>query len=143
MTKTEEIFKGNGCPYDNYSQGKDIRVVFCCSAGLLRSPTAARIAGEYGINARSAGSHLHYALIPLSANLIKWAHWVVFMNSENEFEIAQKILDTDLLELMRDKSIVWNIEDTYNYMEDSLEGILRKKIEETFEVSLDKRTQKL
>ena len=25
MTKTEEIFKGNGCPYDNYSQGKDIR----------------------------------------------------------------------------------------------------------------------
>ena len=86
---------------------------------------------------------MHYALIPLSANLIKWAHWVVFMNSENEFEIAQKILDTDLLELMRDKSIVWNIEDTYNYMEESLEWILRKKIEETFEVSFDNRNQKL
>ena len=25
MTKTEEIFKGTRCPYDNYSQGKDIR----------------------------------------------------------------------------------------------------------------------
>ena len=143
MTKTEEIFKSNGCPYNDRSQGNDLRVVFVCSAGLLRSPSAARIAGEYGINARSAGSHLHYALTPLSANLIKWAHWVVFMNSENKFEIAQKILDTDLLELMRDKSIVWNIEDTYNYMEESLEWILRKKIEETFEVSLDNRTQKL
>ena len=143
MTKTEEIFKSNGCPYNNHSQGNDLRVVFVCSAGLLRSPSAARIAGEYGINARSAGSRLHYALIPLSANLIKWAHWVVFMNSENEFEIAQKILDTDLLELMRNKSIVWNIEDTYNYMEDSLEWILRKKIEETFEVSFDNRSHKL
>ena len=143
MTKTEEIFKSNGCPYNNHSQGNDLRVVFVCSAGLLRSPSAARIAGEYRINARSAGSHLHYALIPLSANLIKWAHWVVFMNPENEFEITMKIPDADLLELTRDKSIVWNIEDTYNYMEESLEWILRKKIEETFEVSLDNRSQKL
>ena len=55
----------------------------------------------------------------------------------------EKILDTDLLELMRNKSIVWNIEDTYNYMEDSLEWILRKKIEETFEVSFDNRSHKL
>ena len=55
----------------------------------------------------------------------------------------EKILDTDLLELMRNKSIVWNIEDTYNYMEDSLEWILRKKIEETFEVSFDNHSHKL
>lgn len=134
MTKTEEIFKSNGCPYDNHSQGKDVRVVFVCSAGLLRSPTAARIAGEYGINARSAGSHLHYALIPLSANLIKWAHWVVFLNPNNEFEATMKIPDASLLELLRDKSIVWNIEDTYNYMDESLVWTLRKSIEKTFEV---------
>ena len=136
MTKTEEIFKSNGCPYNNQSQGNYPRVVFVCSAGLLRSPTAARIAGEYGMNARSAGSHLHYALIPLSANLINWANWIVFMNLENEFEIAQKIPDADLLEIMRDKSIVWNIEDTYNYMEEGLEWVLRKKIEETFDVRI-------
>ena len=143
MTKTEEIFKSNGCPYNNHSQGNTLRVVFVCSADLLRSPSAARIAGEYGINARSAGSHLHYALIPLSSNLIQWANWIVFMNPENEFEIAQKIPDADLLELMRDKSIVWNIEDTYNYRDESLEWILRKKIEETFEVSLDKSSKSL
>lgn len=138
MTKTEEIFKSNGCPYDNHSQGKDVRVVFVCSAGLLRSPTAARIAGEYGINARSAGSHLHYALIPLSANLIKWSHWIVFLNSSNKFEATMNIPDVNLLEMLRDKSIVWNIEDTYNYMDESLVWKIRKNIEETFDVSLDK-----
>lgn len=137
MTKTEEIFKSNGCPYDNHSQGKDVRVVFCCSAGLLRSPTAARVAGEYGINARSAGSNWHYALIPLTANLIKWAHWVVFLNPQNEFEMTSRIPDASLLEMLRDKSIVWNIEDSYNYMDESLVWVVRKKIEETFEVSLD------
>lgn len=136
MTKTEEIFKSNGCPYNNHSQGNDLRVVFVCSAGLLRSPSAARIAGEYGINARSAGSHLHYALIPLSANLIKWANWIVFMNPENEFEITMKIPDADLLQALRNKSIVWNIEDTYNHMEEGLERVLRKKIEETFNVRI-------
>lgn len=136
MTKTEEIFKTNGCPFNNRSQGTDIRIVFVCSAGMLRSPTAARVAGEYGINARSAGSHLHYALIPLSANLIKWAHWVVFINPENELEVRTNIQDVDLLEELQSKSIVWDIEDWYNYMDDGLVRALRMKIEETFDVSL-------
>lgn len=140
MTKTEEIFKTNGCPFDNHSQGKDLRVVFVCSAGMLRSPTAARVASEYGINARSAGSHLHYALIPLSANLIKWAHWVVFMNSSNEEEFVRKIPDVELHELLKGKSVVWNIEDTYNYMDENLVWVVRKRIENTFEVSLDKNS---
>lgn len=136
MTKTEEIFKINGCPFNNRSQGTDIRIVFVCSAGMLRSPTAARIASEYGINARSAGSHLHYALIPLSANLIKWAHWVVFMNPENELEVTVNIPDADLLEELQSKSIVWDIEDWYNYMDDGLVCSIRRKIEETFDVYL-------
>lgn len=134
MTKTEEIFSINGCPFDNHSQGKDLRVVFVCSAGLLRSPTAARIAGEYGINSRSAGSHLHYALIPLTANLIKWAHWIVFMNSSNEDEACRKISDLDLLTDLKEKTIVWNIEDTYNYMDESLVWKIEKELEKTFDV---------
>ena len=136
MTKTEEIFEANGCPFNNHSQGPHPRVVFVCSVGMLRSPTAARIAGEYEINARSAGSSLHYALTPLSANLIKWAHWVVFMNPSNELEVTAQVPDTALLQDLRDKSIVWNIEDNYNYMDESLVWVVRKKIEETFEVTL-------
>jgi len=136
MTKTEEIFKTNGCPFHNQFQGAETRVVFVCSAGLLRSPTAARIAGQYGINARSAGSHLRLALTPLSANLIKWANWVVFMNSENELETKLNIPDVDLLEELQSKSIVWDIEDDYDYMDKGLVCALRMKIEETFNVTL-------
>lgn len=134
MNKTEEIFSTNGCPFDNHSQGRDLRVVFVCSAGLLRSPTAARIAGEYGINARSAGSHLHLALIPLTANLIKWAHQVVFMNSSNEDEVLRKINDENLLTDLKEKSIVWNIEDYYNYMDESLVWKIERELEKTFDV---------
>lgn len=132
MTKTEEIFKTNSCPFNNKYQGSSLRVVFCCTAGLLRAPTAARIASEYGVNARSAGSHFHFALIPLSANLIKWAHWVVFMNPENELEVKLNISDVDLLKELQSKSIVWDIEDCYNYMQDDLVRVLSEKISETF-----------
>jgi len=136
MTKTEDIFKTNGCPFNNRSQGIDTRIVFVCSAGMLRSPTAARIAAEYGVNARSAGSHLHYALIPLSANLIKWAHWVVFLNPENALEVKSNISDVDLWDELQSKSIVWDIEDWYNYMDDGLVRNLRANIENTFDVAL-------
>ena len=105
---------------------------------MLRSPTAARIAGEYGINARAAGSHLHYALIPLTANLIKWAHCVVFMNSSNEDEVLRKINDEKLLTDLKEKSIVWNIEDYYDYMDESLVWKIERELEKTFDVTKEK-----
>ncbi len=134
MTKTEEIFKTNGCPFHNHSQGSEPHVVFVCSAGLLRSPTAARIAGEYGINARSAGSHLHFALVPMSMNLIEWSDKVVFMNSSNEAEVARKLYGDDLQQL-QEKTIVWSIEDNYNYMDETLVWKIRKELERSFNLT--------
>lgn len=134
MNKTEEIFETNGCPFKNYSQGNSLKVVFVCSAGMLRSPTAARIAGEYGINARSAGSHTHLALIPLSANLIHWADKIVFMNSSNELEAYSRIREQQLVDQLKEKSVCWDIEDVYNYMDDSLVWKIEKLIELTFNV---------
>lgn len=65
----------------NPYQGQDKRVLFVCSAGILRSATAARIyAKKY--NTRCCGSE-DYALIPLSPLLIKWADEIVFVNQEN------------------------------------------------------------
>ena len=69
-TLTEAMFE-TSCPYNNPYQGKDKRVLFVCSAGLLRSATAARIyASKY--NTRAAGS-ANYALVPVSDELIAWA----------------------------------------------------------------------
>ena len=54
MTMTQMIFNSKS-PYDNPYQGSDTKVLFVCSAGILRSATAARIyAKKY--NTRAAGS---------------------------------------------------------------------------------------
>lgn len=87
---------------DNPYQGKDKKVLFVCSAGILRSATAARIyANKY--NTRSAGSE-DYALIPLTERLLLWANEVVFVNKFNflrandywnfkEYDCVVKVLD--------------------------------------------------
>jgi len=79
-TYTEMIYESS-CPFDNPFQGKDKKVLFVCSAGILRSATAARIYGKK-YNTRACGS-MSYALIPLSDNLILWANEIVFVNPEN------------------------------------------------------------
>jgi len=78
-----------GAPWNNPYQGKDKKVLFVCSAGILRSATAARIyAKKY--NTRAAGS-MSYALIPLSDNLIVWADEIVFVNPENYNFVKDRI----------------------------------------------------
>lgn len=81
-TRTD-LIKLNSCPFKNEAQGRYLRVLFVCSVGLLRSPTAAKVAGEFNINARAAGSLPYLALIPVSANLVTWAEVLVFMNYDN------------------------------------------------------------
>lgn len=67
----------------NIHQTGTRRVLTVCSAGLLRSPTAADVlAKEYGYNTRACGTH-DYALIPISEALIKWADEIVFVDKEN------------------------------------------------------------
>lgn len=112
MTKTEEIFKLSA-PYDNPYQGKDKRVLFVCSGGLLRSATAANIFGAKGYNTRSAGS-ASYALVPLSANLLAWAQYIVFVHPYNQVQALQTFKDTDWEQNIRD-AIVLNIDDKYEY----------------------------
>ena len=131
MTKTEDIFKTNDCPYQNRYQGTEPRVTFVCSAGLLRSPTAARIASEYGINARSAGSEPHLALVPLSANLIRWSHLVVFINKDN-YDSFCYYADDLTLERLEGKVRIWEIEDDYEYMNKELVEKIRDNLKSLF-----------
>ncbi len=112
QTKTQEIFQLSA-PYDNPFQGKDKRVLFICSAGLLRSATAANVFASKGYNTRSAGS-AGYALVPLSANLLAWAQLVVFVHPYNQVEALETFKDTDWEQDIRD-AIVLNIDDKYEY----------------------------
>ena len=108
-TKTEQIFS-TPCPFDNPYQGKDRKVLFVCSAGILRSATAARIyANKY--NTRCAGSE-DYALIPVTHNLLQWCDEIVFVNEYNYLRTCKQF---DLMEyrcLIR----VLDIPDNYDHM---------------------------
>lgn len=143
LTRTD-LIKLNSCPFKNEAQGRYLRVLFVCSAGLLRSPTAAKIAGEFNINARAAGSLPYLALIPVSANLVVWAEKLVFMNREN-FEQTLEIFkdEPDFVEAVNNKSVVWNIEDYYDYNDKMLQSVLRDNIrEELLPVNYETRIER-
>ena len=129
-TKTEELFS-NGCPYTNASQGTNKRLLFVCSAGLLRSPTAAMVASKRGYNARSCGSSIKISLIPISKNLILWADVIVFMNSDNEDKVFRHLsaTDKDLRAAVISKSVCWDVEDIYNYGDESLIWVIERKMD--------------
>lgn len=121
ITKTSELLKKT-CPYtDNEYQGKRPRILFVCSVGLLRSPTAAAYFAERGYNTRSCGSMVGAALIPISANLIEWAHQICFMTYENKSEtLALFEGDSVAQQIINGKSLVLSIGDGYDYMQPEL-----------------------
>lgn len=121
VSKTQSIFE-LGCPYANMYQGPRKRLLFVCSAGMLRSPTAAAVATSLGYNARSCGTG-NYALIQLSANLIAWAERIYFVNEENFYEAQETFAGGPLQTELETKAVVWDIPDNYNYMDVELVSI--------------------
>ena len=122
-TKTQQIFKASA-PYNNACQGSYHRALFVCSAGMLRSATAAVVGDSLGMNTRACGSE-NYALIPLSANLILWADTIYFVNEYNYYTALRDFGEFDALDFdLRRKSVVWDIEDVYNYRDPELMQII-------------------
>lgn len=124
-TLSDEIRNCRDGVVRNPYQGKDRKVLFVCSMGILRSATAARIyAGKY--NTRCAGSWPD-ALVPLNPLLIAWAEEIVFVNAENHKQFIQKV-DPDILETLNIK--VLNIPDQYPHMHPELIKEFKKQYEE-------------
>lgn len=72
----------------NPFQGKDKKVLFVCSMGILRSATGARLyASRY--NTRCAGTWAD-ALIPVTTTLLEWADEVVFVNKSNYDQVKNR-----------------------------------------------------
>lgn len=117
-TMTELIMQSSS-PWNNPYQGKDKKVLFVCSAGVLRSATAARIyARKY--NTRAAGSE-PYALIPVTYDLLCWADEVVFVNEEN-YKSCKKQFANQQIDIHRFpcKIKVLDIPDKYEHMHPKL-----------------------
>jgi predicted protein tyrosine phosphatase len=119
INKTDQIFQLSA-PYNNPYQGKASRILFVCSAGLLRSPTGAAVGVKRGYNTRSCGSDASYALIPLSVNLIEWANHIVFVNQKNYEQAIKDFKKVRYDEIIKSKSIVLDIPDKYDAFHPSL-----------------------
>jgi predicted protein tyrosine phosphatase len=73
----------------NAYQGKHKKVLTVCSAGCLRSPTAAHILSSepWNYNTRCAGTSAEYAIVPITEALIVWADVIVCMDEFQQLHI--------------------------------------------------------
>jgi len=118
----------------NMYQGARKRVLCCCSAGLLRSPTAAWILSNepWGFNTRAVGCTPEYALIPVDEALVFWADEIVVMDD------VQELIVRDLLNKAYDSPTeanavpvhVISVPDIYECRQPELIEALTKKFKE-------------
>lgn len=110
---------------NNPYQGKYKRVLCVCSAGLLRSPTAAVVLSQepFNFNTRACGLSDEYALIPIDQALIEWADEIVCMEDDHVLDLKERF----------DKYITFrpvvtlNIEDRYAYRDPELMKLIAEK----------------
>lgn len=104
----------------NPNQGKYKKILCVCSAGLLRSPTAALVLSmpPFNHNTRAVGLDADFALVVVDEYLAAWADEIVCMTSSQI---------TDLRELAPDKKIIClQIEDSYDYRDPKLIKLIAK-----------------
>lgn len=113
---SEQIRSCRDGAVNNPYQGKDKKVLFVCSMGILRSATGARLyAHKY--NTRCAGTW-DDALITITQRLIDWADEIVFVTKKNYEDAWMKFR-------MNGKDVkILNIPDDYEHMD--------KKMQEAF-----------
>ena len=119
----------------NSYQGEYDRVLCVCSAGILRSATAAHIlaSSPYNLNTRNVGT-APYALIPVTEDLIQWADYIVCMEAEHEVYVRNK-----MIEWVYDKPIMTlGIEDIYEYRNPELIKLIEEKFVHKYNESKEK-----
>lgn len=107
----------------NPYQGKYKHVLCVCSAGLLRSPTAAWVLSNdpYNFNTRAAGIDTGHALIPVDEVLIEWADEIICMDA-----YQQKMLQE------MTKKPVYNLRvgDNFEYRDKGLRKMIQMRYDE-------------
>ena len=113
----------------NRFQTQAKKVVVVCSAGLLRSPTAANVLhSKVGFNTRAVGADKEFALIPLTQALIWWADEIVFVNYDAFLLLDQE--EKDEIESVAVKVIILKIEDDFDWMDADLRYAIQWQYEE-------------
>lgn len=105
----------------NPYQGDAKKVLCVCSAGLLRSPTAANVLHQTaGFNTRAAGVSLDHALIPVDEVLLAWADEIVVMQREHA-EALNALFGVDI----KDVTIL-DIPDNFSWEDPQLKVLIKE-----------------
>lgn len=106
----------------NPYQGKTKKVLCVCSAGLLRSPTAAVVLSQepFNFNTRAAGIEKEFALIPVDQVLLTWADEVVCMTKPQ----AEKLVS---IAPQGTHIITLNIPDHFEYRDPELMSLIKER----------------
>ena len=106
------------------------KVLACCSANQLRSPTIAWTLSNppYNYNTRSCGTYGE-ALIPITRLLIEWADEIVCAEQEHADYIKKKFGEWKVTESIK----VLRIPDTFEYREPILVSMIRYRYDELTE----------
>ena|SRR3990167_7757840 len=94
------------------------RVLFLCSAGMLRSATAAHIMAGHGWNTRCAGTE-SYAIQPVCDEVLDWAQEIYCMEQEHANKVDRGYSD---------KIKVLGIQDIYAYRDPDLIKLIEEKL---------------
>jgi predicted protein tyrosine phosphatase len=105
----------------NPGQGQFKKVLCVCSAGLLRSPTAAIVLSQppFNFNTRAVGLYRDWALVPIDNVLIAWADEIVVMEPEHEVTLRGQGVDKPIQCL--------DIKDSFNYRDPLLMRLIAEK----------------
>jgi predicted protein tyrosine phosphatase len=114
----------------NQNQGDHKKVLCVCSAGLLRSPTAAWVLSHepYNFNTRAAGSDEDFALIPVDEVLLTWAELVVCMDGRQAAHVRALLKTLKLSD--PPKVISLDIPDQFRYRDPELVNLIRERYDE-------------
>lgn len=128
----------------NAYQGKHKKVLTVCSAGCLRSPTAAHILSSepFNFNTRCAGTSEEYAIIPVTEALVVWADVILVMDTfQYQFvmDMQNKMFNETLggMHEFEFKPIhILDIEDEFSYRDPQLVKVMQDKFYKIFEADL-------
>ena len=124
----------------NAYQGSTKRILTVCSAGCLRSPTAAHILSSppWNFNTRCAGTSEEYAIVPVTDALIVWADVILVMDSIQQLSIntMQNRLATEYEAFTYKQVINLEIPDQYDYRNPELVKIMTEKFTELFPTNI-------
>jgi predicted protein tyrosine phosphatase len=113
----------NTCYNERQEYDKYKRVLCICTAGLIRSATAAVVLSQwpFNFNTRCAGQNDTYALIPIDQVLTEWADEIVCMECEHK-DYLERICG-----ITKKPIIVLGIPDDYHYREPALMDLISTK----------------